>query len=98
MLSIIFALSYDLFFEWIDLTLPIGSELDRVNSAQVGGAIQSKEHSELRIRLVESTTSAQNNMANITSPLQFYPDDDNRSEYEQRNNVLGRTIRFCQAG
>jgi len=58
MLSIIFALSYDLFFEWIDLTLPIGSELDRVNSAQVGGAIQSKEHSELRIRLAESTISS----------------------------------------
>jgi len=36
------------FFARIELTLPIGSGLDRVNFAQVGGAIQSKEHSELR--------------------------------------------------
>jgi len=36
-----------LFFERIESNLPIGSGLDRVNSAQVGGAIQSKEHSEL---------------------------------------------------
>jgi len=46
-------------FERIELTLPIGSGLDRVNSAQVGGATQSKEHSELGIRLAESTRSAQ---------------------------------------
>jgi len=39
-----------LFFERIELARPNGSGLDRVNSAQVGGAIQSKEDSELRIR------------------------------------------------
>jgi len=49
------------FFELIESTLPIGSGLDRVNYAQVGGATQSKEHSELRIRLAESTLSAQKN-------------------------------------
>jgi len=56
------ATSKSLFFERIELTLPIGSGMDRVNSAQVGGAL-SKEHSELRIRLAESTQCAQKNSA-----------------------------------
>jgi len=37
------------FFERIELTLPIGSGKDRVNSAQVGGAIQSKKKHSCRV-------------------------------------------------
>jgi len=33
------------FFDQIELTMAIGSGLDQDNYAQVGGAIQSKEHS-----------------------------------------------------
>jgi len=40
--------SQGLFFERVELNLSIGSGLDPVNSAQVGGAIQSKEHSRVR--------------------------------------------------